>query len=172
MYIYLLLLLLLSLSLSLTLGEDDDDSIDFDDHPSTQLCLSRSLSLCFVFNRVFFRPRKSHNKTQRNTYAHTLSLTIYYRLIVIDDDDANVSISSTTSLFCACKFVVNVDKTTDRKWSRALSTRSTQHITKLIKQRNTRTYRRRLYVVVVVSGFRSSDEVFRHRHAPAKHHVR
>ena len=81
--------------------------------PSTQLCLSRSLSLCFVFNRVFFRPRKSHNKTQRNTYAHTLSLTIYYALIVIDDDDANVSISSTTSLFCACKFVVNVDKTTE-----------------------------------------------------------
>ena len=110
MYIYLLLLL--SLSLSLTLGEDDDDSIDFDDHPPTQLCLSRSLSLCFVFNRVFFRRRKSHNKTQRNTYVHTLSLTIYYRLIVIDDD-ASVSISSTMSLFCACKFVVNVDKTTE-----------------------------------------------------------
>jgi hypothetical protein len=113
MYIYLLLLL--SLSLSLTLGEDDDDdSIDFDDHPQhTIMSLSFSLSLCFVFNRVFFRPRKSHNKTQRNTYAHTLSLTIYYALIVIDDDDANVSISSTTSLFCACKFVVNVDKTTE-----------------------------------------------------------
>ena len=115
MYIYLLLLLLLllllSLSLSLTLGEDDDDSIDFDDHPQhTIMSLSFSLSVLSLI--VFFRRRKSHNKTQRNTYVHTLSLTIYYRLIVIDDD-ASVSISSTMSLFCACKFVVNVDKTPD-----------------------------------------------------------
>jgi len=139
--------------------------------PSTQLCLSRSLSLCFVFNRVFFRPRKSHNKTQRNTYAHTLSLTIYYRLIVIDDDDASVSISSTKmSLFRACKFVVNVDKTTEN--GRELFPHFPHNTEQLLKQRNTRTHRRRLHVVVVVSGFRSSDEVFRHRHAPAKHHVR
>ena len=79
--------------------------------PSTQLCLSR-FSLSVLSLIVFFRRRKSHNKTQRNTYVHTLSLTIYYRLIVIDDD-ASVSISSTMSLFCACKFVVNVDKTTE-----------------------------------------------------------
>ena len=109
--IYIFFFFFFSLSLSLTLGEDDDDSIDFDDHPQhTIMSLSFSLSVLSLI--VFFRRRKSHNKTQRNTYVHTLSLTIYYRLIVIDDD-ASVSISSTMSLFCACKFVVNVDKTTE-----------------------------------------------------------
>ena len=129
--------------------------------------MSLSFSLSVLSLIVFFRRRKSHNKTQRNTYVHTLSLTIYYRLIVIDDD-ASVSISSTMSLFCACKFVVNVDKTTEN--GQELFPHFPHNIYNL-KQRNTRTHRRRLYVVVV-SGFRSSDEVFRHRHAPAKHHVR